>query len=103
MMRKCVLVVLAGLAVLAAGLQPAALAADGPKPLAVVTVASYNESVQDVGFVGKLVGKAELANAMEAMVTSSRRAGPGGIDSRGRWASSCRPTEWTSAATASCR
>ena len=78
-MKKILLTLLAGALLLSAGVLP--VAAADTKPVAVVSLASYDELLSDVSFVGKLADRPELGRMLEglvAMVTQGK--GLAGID-----------------------
>lgn len=78
-MRKTIRVLLAVSLVLGAGLfRPAAAEV---KPAIVAAVASYNELLEDVGFLGKLADRPDLGSAMEgAIALATHGRGLAGID-----------------------
>ena len=86
-MRKLLLCVLVcAVALSAGGLLPAVARAETAKPVAVVSVTSYNELVSDANFIGKLADRPELGNLLEgglALVTQGK--GLTGVDKSRPW------------------
>ena len=83
-MRKIVSMFMAVAVVFGMGLSPSGAAET--KPMAALAVASYNDLVSDVNFVGSLVGRPQLGGAMEgllAMVTQGK--GLAGVDKTRPW------------------
>ena len=78
-MKKCVSMFLAATILFAAGLSRAGAAE--PKPIAALAVASYNDLISDVNFVGKLVDRPELGAGLDGLVTLvTQGKGLAGVD-----------------------
>jgi hypothetical protein len=85
--KKCLMLLMCGALLLgASGLRAAAPDAGTLKPLAVVSLASYDELMKDIAFVGKLADRPELDKALEgllAVVTQGK--GLAGVDKTRPW------------------
>ena len=78
-MKKCVSMFLAAAAVFAAGLSRAG-AAD-VKPIAALAVASYDDLIGDINFVGKLVDRPQLGAGIDGLVALvTQGKGLAGVD-----------------------
>lgn len=83
MVRKTLSMLLASAVLIGAGSlrAGAAPAADGSKPVALVSLASYDELVKDVGALGKLVDRPELGTALDGLVAAvTQGKGLAGLD-----------------------
>lgn len=57
------------------------------KPIAALAVASYNDLVSDVNFVGKLIDRPELGTAIDGLVAVvTQGKGLAGVDKSRPWA-----------------
>jgi hypothetical protein len=66
---------------------PAAAAeADGRKPVIVISIAGYDNVMEDVGFIGKLAQMPELEKLVEGIIASQTKAkGLEGLDTKRPW------------------
>ena len=78
-MKKCLSMFLAAAVLFAAGLSRAG--AVEPKPIAALAVASYNDLLDDVNFVGGLVDRPQLGAGLDGLVTLvTQGKGLAGVD-----------------------
>ena len=101
-MKKILSMCMAVAVVFGMGLVPSVAAET--KPIAALAVASYNDLISDVNFVGELVDRPQLGATVEgllALVTQGK--GLAGVDKTRPWARSSKLTaKPTSSATCTC-